>query len=174
MDKGDETRVSVFIDKLSDSFENVMDRVAGQDIDLGKVQLSDAVVEKLDMLASKGIGAEDVSAIAEIAKALDAVFDGYSDMLKNVSAACAKNDVDTGVDKDNADVAAEDDKDARAAGQDEEMADTDGVVKDVADSIENVLSGLDKLEDNDGEKAVELNAEDDSGDVEAANEDRED
>lgn len=174
VDKGDETRVSIFIDKLSDSFENVMDRVAGQDIDLGKVQLSDAVVEKLDMLASKGIGAEDVSAIAEIAKALDAVFDGYSDMLKNVSAACAKNDVDTGVDKDDTDVAAEDDRDARTAGQDEEVADTDGVVKDVADSIENVLSGLDKLEDNDGEKAVELNAEDDSGDVEAANEDRED
>lgn len=159
IDGGKEERVSIFVDKVSSVFEAVVDRAQSGGVDVGSVKLSNDVAEKLESLRDKGVSDKDIASIEDIAKALDAVFEGYSDLLKTVLVECA-TEADAKVERDEDAVAVasddedDDDKvdkddDADASKGDEMDSGVFEVVENVAESISDIVDGFERIERDD-------------------------
>lgn len=173
----DSERVGTFVDKLAESFEPVVSKAVGREDGTGKVVLSDSVKAKLVSLVEKGAGPDDLKNIIEVAKAIDAVFEGYSDLLKDILE--TQNDVESKSDHvamDDAafvdeadDTEAINDVDTKDEADSSDSSDKDSfkdAVEDIGHSIQDVLDGLDRIdryEDN-GEKEVVPNLIDRSED----------
>lgn len=167
IDGGREERVSVFVDKVSSVFESVVDRAQSGGVDVESVKLSSNVAEKLESLRDKGVSDKDIASIEDIAKALDAVFEGYSDLLKTVLVECA-TEADAKVERDEDAVAAsgdEEDSDEVDKDDDADESESDDmdsgvfkIVENVAESISDIVDGFERIEsdvdqeDNDVER----------------------
>lgn len=167
IDGGKEERVSIFVDKVSSVFESVVDRAQNGSVDLGSVKLSNDVAEKLESLRDKGLSDKDIASIGDIAKALDAVFEGYSDLLKTVLVECATEaDAKVERDEDAVVVASDDEEDGDKADKGEDDADTrddDKMDSGVFEVVENIAESIDDIVDS--FERIESDVERDSDDV---------